>query len=147
MVRHRFVDAFTTVPEVLASRGVREAQLAPAHSRLMEIARQTLAWSVEGGCDPTTGAAAATAAGLLNQVSMRLGGMTDPAPWTSSPLMDGGLQLEWKATREEIEVEVGPDGSLSYLLIERGHGKPRYVTVANVVLDELASTIAAIVAG
>jgi hypothetical protein len=37
----------------------------------------------------------------------------DTLAWVSVvPLSNGGLQLEWHTTQFDIEIEVGPDGSL-----------------------------------
>ncbi len=37
-------------------------------------------------------------------------------PACVAPLDDGGVQIEWSGTNAEIEVEIGPDAALSYLL-------------------------------
>lgn len=48
----------------------------------------------------------------------------DIKPYAAVPLSDGGVQLEWRGARSEIEVEIGPDGELAYLLVQ-GHGSSR----------------------
>jgi hypothetical protein len=45
-------------------------------------------------------------------------------PQAISPIDDGGIQLDWYGTRFEIEIEIGPTGSLGYLFIE-GSGANR----------------------
>lgn len=37
-------------------------------------------------------------------------------PFSAAPLSGNGVQLEWRGSRWAVEVEVGPDGRLGYLL-------------------------------
>ena len=41
-------------------------------------------------------------------------------PWVIAPLADGGMQIEWRNDRGAIEVEIGPTGSLRYLVEQDG---------------------------
>jgi hypothetical protein len=39
-------------------------------------------------------------------------------PWAIAPMVDGGVQLEWRQAGKALEVEVGPHGEYAYLYIE-----------------------------
>ncbi len=45
-------------------------------------------------------------------------------PDVIAPIPNGGVHLEWIGSHKEIEVDIGPNGELGYLLIE-GEGKDR----------------------
>jgi hypothetical protein len=63
------------------------------------------------------------------------------APWTSAPIADGGLQVEWRGLSARIEVQVAPDGSVGYL-IQRGEGRSAvYEEAEDVPFDDLVEAI------
>jgi len=65
-------------------------------------------------------------------------------PGNIVPLDDGGIQLEWEGTRGEIEVEIGFDGSLSYLFIESHGNNRRFVEKSQVPMAEVVERIGSI---
>jgi hypothetical protein len=47
----------------------------------------------------------------------------DSLPYFVAPLSGGGVQLEWRGIKRELEVEIGARGEFGYLVIE-GKGTP-----------------------
>src|SRR5262245_7709026 len=41
------------------------------------------------------------------------------APYTLMPITDGGVSIEWRGPHATLELDIGPSGALSYLLIDR----------------------------
>lgn len=69
-------------------------------------------------------AAVKAATGLVERVLNAYAHNHDDAvPWAVLPVPDGGIELIWKAHGTELQLDISPDGSPSYLLIENvGHG-------------------------
>jgi hypothetical protein len=90
--------------------------LVSAFSRIAEMSNLPQNWDGEDA-DPPTGRAVATACHLIAVVrSERLErGRQDGAPAISSPLSDGGLQVEWQGSNCRIDVQISDDGSLGFL--------------------------------
>lgn len=40
-------------------------------------------------------------------------------PFAVAPLRDGGVQMEWRTSAKELELEIGADGGIGYLLIDK----------------------------
>jgi hypothetical protein len=40
------------------------------------------------------------------------------APYTLMPIADGGVSIEWRGPSAILELDIGPSGALSYLLID-----------------------------
>ncbi len=47
-------------------------------------------------------------------------------PWTMSPLENGGLLPEWRGPRGDLEIHVGPDGQLAYVLVTEPDDEREY---------------------
>jgi hypothetical protein len=91
--------------------------LLPALSRIVEMAKLAANWDGEDGAPPTAEAVAA-ACFLIEAAAehrQRQGHVGVP-PTTSSPIPDGGLQIEWRGATSRIDVQANPDGSLGYLV-------------------------------
>ena len=89
----------------------------PALSRIVEMAKLTADWDGEGG-EPPTAEAVAAACFLIEAVAehrQQQGHVGDP-PTTSSPIPDGGLQIEWRGPAARIDVQANADGSFGYLV-------------------------------
>ena len=63
------------------------------------------------------------------------------APFTVAPLVDGGVQIEWRGPRREIEVEIGPAEDLGYLLIRKEAAKREFQEDDNVAWSEILGLI------
>lgn len=91
--------------------------LLPALSRIVVMAKLAPNWDGEGA-DPPTAEAAAAACFLIEAVAehrQRQGQIGVP-PTTSSPIPDGGLQIEWRGPNARIDVQANPDGSFGYVV-------------------------------
>lgn len=90
--------------------------LVSAFSRIAEMSNLPQNWDGDDA-DPPTGRAVAAACHLIAVVrSERLEkGRQDGAPATSSPLSDGGLQVEWLGRNCRIDVQINDDASLGFL--------------------------------
>jgi hypothetical protein len=96
-----------------------QAVLKDINQALEEIGSLHANWDSYGAPSITKSAIKA-AKGLLNTLvnaqAQRLGDAV--RPYSLVPLASGGIQLTWRSLRTgELEVEVGPDGQLGYLLV------------------------------
>lgn len=95
--------------------------------RLEELARLGENWDSYGGLPPTEVALAAARdfiRDIVHEFAPALGWKVDP--FVVAPLSDGGVQIEWRTPRREIELEVGPRGEIGYLLIDRSSEAPQF---------------------
>ena len=114
--------------------------IGPSIRRIDEFVHLPLGWDGDDA-DPITALAVSSAAVLVTSVADRCWHIRGVAPITSSPLPDGGLQLEWVGNEARIEVEVGPEGAYGYVLI-RGKGpNATYEECDNVELNVLVGLI------
>jgi len=88
-----------------------------AMERLAELARLERDWDSYGGYPPSP-----RAVSMAKAMVERMAGRFDEAgiPREIMPTADGGIQLEWRGTVDELALNAAPDGTWSYLLI--GHG-------------------------
>jgi hypothetical protein len=70
------------------------------------------------GSEPPSDEARSKARELIWNVAAQYFGAADlrAVPFTLVPLSGGGVQVEWQGASNVIEVEIGPHGSLGYLL-------------------------------
>ncbi|TAE92181.1 MAG: hypothetical protein EAZ79_30395 [Oscillatoriales cyanobacterium] len=62
-------------------------------------------------------------------------------PYDAAPIANGSLQLEWRSPYGNLEVEIKPDMSFSYLLI-KGEGNERKFEEKNEVsLSEVLNVV------
>jgi hypothetical protein len=92
----------------------------PALERLEKIAQLDRDWDSYGAA-PIAPRAVAAGRKLIMDVADQLGADFGgkSLPFTVAPLVDGGVQVEWRGPTREIEVEIGPDEEFGYLLIVR----------------------------
>jgi hypothetical protein len=91
-------------------------------------------WDSYGGrpVSPRAVSAAVAIAGLVSYLA------PDAEPLAVAPLASGGVQLTWTNGRGgEIEVDVSPDGTLGYLLVEGSGDSTRYTEQDTVAPDVL----------
>lgn len=141
-------------PAVLPSRpgaslvvDLLEVFIEPAVERISEMTRLPSGWDGEDALPPT-GPAVAGACHVIVAVAerSRRAGRQTVAPWTSAPIADGGLQVEWLGSGARIEVQVGPDERFGYLL-KRGNGAAaRYDEADDVDFEAIVEKITNLVA-
>ena len=95
------------------------AVLQPAFERLDELAKLERDWDSYGAL-PLTSTALALADGMMRKSVKQLGSPLGErvAPYTLMPIADGGVSIEWRGSRATLELDIGPSGALSYLLID-----------------------------
>jgi hypothetical protein len=91
-----------------------------ARDTLDDLARLLPDWDSYGAAPPTAVAISA-AHGLLANVAKRYVDASDEdaLPWATAPLADGGVQFEWRGPGGAVEVEIGPDGAMTFLREKR----------------------------
>jgi len=94
--------------------------MASSSAKLDELARLEPDWD-SYGARPMTAIAINQANKLLIDVArhyLELGllHVLRTKPWFIAPLADGGIQIEWKSNRGALEVEIGGDGQIGYLI-------------------------------
>ena len=72
-------------------------------------------WDSYGALPPT-----ARAMGLASRLIVESVARATLQPAGIMPLPDGGLQVIWEQGVSELQIDVGPEGTLGYLLIYRG---------------------------
>jgi len=119
-----------------------QLSLLPALKRLVEIADLPADWDAEGA-DPPSAKAVAAASYLIEAAAddqeRRARGRI--APTTSSPIPDGGLQLEWQGPGARIDVQANPDGSYGYLVKWGRDDSARYEEADEAPLDIVLALI------
>jgi hypothetical protein len=86
--------------------------LPPYYQRLTEFAALPANWDSFGALPISSGA--------IDAARRLLFRIRNVSPYTLAPLASGGIQIEWRGHRTALEIEVGPAGRLSSLLVE-GH--------------------------
>lgn len=130
--------------DVVATK--RIVSLQPALRRIAEFADLPANWDSYGAVPPAA-RAIAEACVLVEAVAEaqeRTTGERHP-PWTTAPIADGGIQIEWAGHDARIEVQVAPDGVLGYL-VQRGTEAAAEYDEAddvpfNTVLDRIAEVL------
>lgn len=123
------------------------ASLLTAFDRIAEMARLPADWDREGAEAPTASAVAATCV-LIEAVAAdqeRRGGRR-LAPTTSSPIPDGGLQVEWEGPSARIDVQANRDGSYGFLVDWGAAAARRYQEADDVPRETLVGLISRVLA-
>jgi hypothetical protein len=88
-------------------------------ARLDELSGLQQDWDSYGGLPPT-----ARAIGAASRLIVEASTQAEDLPSAVMPFPDGGLQVIWEHAQDELQIDVGPVGSLGYLAIHRGEGTP-----------------------
>ncbi|MBI2940711.1 MAG: hypothetical protein HYY04_09775 [Chloroflexi bacterium] len=72
------------------------------------------------GAAPISGKAISTARRLMTVVAEQFGDLLGERvrPYAVAPVADGGVYVEWRGPGGQLQVQVGPDGNLTYLLVK-----------------------------
>ena len=100
------------------------------------------------GAEPVTILAISRARELIRMAASRCGQLVGAAirPDGVSPLVDGGVQVEWSGSRSRIEVEVGPGGDLRCILDHGRDASPRITEVEHASLEDALQMILRMIA-
>jgi hypothetical protein len=117
--------------------------LRPTLERLAGFAALGRNWDSYGGL-PSAPRAISTATELLVLLADHLPELepTRIVPYAVVPVADGGVQLEWRGRRSEVEVEVGPGGAIDWLLIDRDAEQDRYSEQHDVEIQNARDLVA-----
>jgi hypothetical protein len=109
---------------------IADTVLRPVLQVLDELERLGPNWDSYGAA-PVSRVAVAQARQLVQTVFEQFGASGEGArPDGVSPLVDGGVQVEWSGPHGRIEVEIGPDGTLGCVLDHGRDTEPRVTTMA-----------------
>jgi hypothetical protein len=68
-------------------------------------------------------------------------GYVGPPPTTSSPILDGGLLMEWAGPTARIAVQANPDGSFGYVVKWDSGSAARYEEAETASLETVLDLI------
>ncbi len=93
----------------------------PVLARLAELQALETDWDTYGAL-PLTSTALSRADVMMRTVLNLYGGTFGDrvAPYSVMPIVDGGVAIEWRGPNADLNLDIGPSGALSYLLIVRG---------------------------
>ena len=104
--------------------------------RLDELSALHDDWDSYGGLPPT-----ARAIGAASRLIVEATTHTGDVPSAVMPFPNGGVQVIWERSRDELQVDVGPDGGLGYLSIHRGDGEPAMAEADDVSLADVLALV------
>ena len=114
----------------------------PTLRRITELAKLPNNWDGEDAEAPTARAIAAAdylVAAVAEGRERR--GFRRVPPTTSSPIPDGGVQLEWRGVNARIDVQANPDGSYGFLVKWGSGSAARYEEADEASLDSILERI------
>jgi len=117
----------------------------PTLQRLTQLAGLPGGWDSYGAAPPSP-QAIFVARELLVAVASRFGRTVGDRvrPYALAPIADGGVQIEWRGPRAEIEVEIDPIGQLGYLLIDKQGTDRAFAEHDNPTRPELIDAVASV---
>lgn len=119
-----------------------DVSLDPILERLTQLAQLEPDWDSYGAL-PVSPVALVKACQLLIHIKYSLSPLVGDLilPYDAAPIANGSLQLEWRSSHGNLEVEIKPDMSFSYLLI-KGEGNERKFEEKNQVsLSEVLNVV------
>ncbi len=115
--------------------------LRPAFQRITELASLQANWDGYGAEPPSALAYARALQLILTLNSQSIARGRFRVPFTSAPIADGGLQVEWKGPNARIEVQAAPDGSFGYLIVAGAPGDREYHEADDLDLSQIVEVI------
>jgi hypothetical protein len=124
------------------------AVLRAALQRLDELAKLERDWDSYGAL-PLTSTALIQADALMRKIAKRYGPTLGDgaAPYTLMPIADGGVSIEWRGPNATLELDIGPIGMLSYLLIDNSTGERQFEEEAEVGERQALDAVRRVVGG
>lgn len=119
-----------------------DISLDPILERLTQLAQLEPDWD-SYGAPSVSPVAFVKACQLLIHVKSSLAPLVGDRilPYDAAPIANGSLQLEWRSQQGNLEVEIKPDMSFSYLLI-KGEGSERnFEEKSEVSLSEILDVV------
>jgi hypothetical protein len=135
--------------EAIMSVGQRgPAVLHPALQRLDELSKLERDWDSYGAL-PLTSTALARADATMRKTVDLLGPTLGErvAPYTLMPIADGGVSIEWRGPSETLELDVGPSGALSYLLIDQSTEERQFEEASDISEEQALDLVRRVLGG
>jgi hypothetical protein len=134
-------DADSDTPSPTSKRVAQVEQLLEHYRGLAED------WDSYDGHPPTPRAIAG--ARRLIEIAHRVYGKSseDAVPFHAAAIANGGILLEWEHGDKELEVEIGPDEALGYLLTVNAGHSPTYEEANNVDLGMIFKLLTRLIHG
>ena len=104
--------------------------------RLDELSALQEDWDSYGALPPT-----ARAIGVASRLIVEATAHVGDVPSAVMPFPNGGLQVIWERGRDELQVDVGPDGSFGYLTVHRGDGEPAMTEADGLSLSDILALV------
>ncbi len=129
-----------TTQEQLASVA---AFVQPSLRRLTRLAELPTNWDSYGAAPPSL-LAISMARELLLAIDEQFGHAVGERvqPYAVAPIADGGIQLEWRGPRAEIEVEIDPMGQQGYLVVAKQGVERTFEEKDNLLRAEVVAAVA-----
>jgi hypothetical protein len=109
-------------PVMTTHRSSAHVIVQPSLDRLAQLAKLGQNWDSYGGVPPSAQAIDSAHRVIVAAAERFAGEVGDRArPYAVAPLADGCVQVTWRGSVDELEVEIGPRDSVGYLLI-KGRG-------------------------
>jgi hypothetical protein len=116
-------EYLTLIPQLVASRTVvvvaNEPLFKRANAKINELSSLPDDWD-SYGARPVPRIAIDMARRFLDLLERRerLSELDSAAPFSLVPIPRGGVQIEWRRRGKALEVEIGPEGKISFVLDE-----------------------------
>ena len=122
-----------------------DALVRPARERLAQISRLDRDWD-SYGAEPLSQKAITRANKLLGSVGGYFADLLGEQirPYAVAPLASGGVQLQWRGPGGDLEVEVGREGDLGYLLVEGVEPNRTFTEADEVTSSEVLDLLAGV---
>ena len=134
------VLVITRSVDYTSPNAARPDHLLPAYQRLSGFSELPKDWD-SYGASPVSARAISGARRLLSRLVREFPDATDISPYALAPLANGGVQVEWRGAAGALEIEVGPNGRLSGLLIEDGERGRSYQERDHVSVSEATTLV------
>ena len=69
------------------------------------------------------------------------------APYTLMPIPDGGVSIEWRGPGATLELDIGPSGALSYLLIDYSTEERSFEEASDVSEEQALDLVSRVLGG
>jgi hypothetical protein len=69
------------------------------------------------------------------------------APYTIMPIADGGVSVEWRGNDATLELDIGPSGALSYLLIDHSAEERQFEEASDISREQALDLVRRVLGG
>ena len=125
---------------------LHNVRLDEALERLARLSRLEPDWDSYGALPMARLAPDVARTFVLTSIDRFADGAPDRAvPYTAMPIADGGVSLEWRGPTSSLELDISPEGTLGYLLIERVGDGRRFEEASAVSVEQAYALIGRVI--